>query len=513
MKLFDRAKAALGALFTPSPAQVPRPLPLRLQRVGGRLTPEDVSAILRQADTGYLYRLCDLADEARLKDCHLNGILHRRESAVAGLRWQVVPASDRPKAQRIAVFVEEVLRAFGEEELPGAELKDLNHTIRHLNGAVFYGYGVSEVLWDRRGRYVVPLGSIPMAPRRFIFAQQDGSFRWWDAVGSPFPYPGIDLRADYPTGKFLIHRPRINGTVGCREGLVRPLVWASLFRSWSIGDWMRLAELAWKPYRIGEYERTAGTEDKDALLEALELLTTNGFALIPKTTNLRIEYAKSSGPSGDNHAALAAFLAAEMSKCVLGATLTVEQGRVGSNALGDVHADVSKALCDSDARAIEATLQRQLIAPLVRMNFGDNVAIPSFQFLTDEEVDLAALSTALDKLASRGLRIPARWCRSTFGIPEPEEDEEVLGTAEAAPPPRPEENEEAAGEGAEAASELATLGRLVGARLEDAGWSESRRRRGQWTHRARRVRGVPTAVALEIQSDLDELRRSFRCAA
>jgi phage gp29-like protein len=509
MAAIGRAKAAIErVLFEPSPAQISRPLALRLQRVGGRLSPEEVSAILRQADTGYMYRLCDLADDARLKDCHLNGILHRRETAVSGLRWQMVPASDRPKAQRIAVFVEQVLRSFGEEQLPGAELKDLSYTLAHLNGAVFYGYGVAELLWDRRGRYVVPLGSIPMAPRRFIFAQQDGSFRWWDAMGSTIPYPGVDLRSAYPTGKFLIHRPRINGTVGCFEGLARPLVWASLFRSWSIGDWMRLAELAWKPYRLGEYERNASSEDKAALLEALELLTTNGFALVPKTTNVKIEYAKESGSAGNDHATLAGFLAAEMSKCVLGATLTVEQGRVGSNALGNVHADVSKALRDTDARAIEATIQRQLVVPLVRMNFGDTVAVPTFQFITDDAVDLVAYSTALDKLANRGLRIPARWCRSTFGIPEPEEGEEVLG--ETKPPEEPNEAAEAdqleQGEGA--APELSALKPAQRTRLEDMGWSESRRHPGLWIHKRRGVRGVPAAVAAEIQGDLDELRRT-----
>jgi phage gp29-like protein len=499
-RLYGVAKSALErVLFAPSEAQDPRPLSLHLQRVGGRLTPEEVSAILRLADTGTMYRLCDLADDARLKDCHLTGILHRREAAISGLKYQVVPASDRPKAQRIAIFVEEVLRAFGDALVQGAELKDLSHTLSHLNGAVFYGYAVAEVIWERRGRYLVPVGAIPMGARRFIFAQQDASFRWWDAVGSTRPYPGVDLRKDYPPGKFLIHRPRIQGTVGNREGLIRPLVWASLFRSWSIGDWMRLAELAWKPYRVGEYERTASREDKDALLDALEALTTNGFALIPKTTNLRIE---SSKIGGADHAALAAALAAEMSKCVLGATLTVEQGRVGSNALGNVHADVSKALRDTDARAVEATIQRQLVVPLVRLNFGDNVAVPSFRFLTEEATDLVALSTAIDRLAARGLRIPARWARSTFGVPEPEEGEELLGGA-AEPPPPPAEPEPVA--------EPISIDEQD--RLEAAGWAPSRRSGGLWLHRGRRVRAVPGPVALDIQNDLDELRRVWRRAA
>ena len=54
-------------------------------RIGGSLTPEDVSNILRTADTGYMWRLADLANESRQKDCHLQSILGTREMAIAGM--------------------------------------------------------------------------------------------------------------------------------------------------------------------------------------------------------------------------------------------------------------------------------------------------------------------------------------------------------------------------------------------------------------------------------------------
>jgi phage gp29-like protein len=284
-------------------------------------------------------------------------------------------------------------------------------------------------------------------------------------------------------------------------------MWASLFRTWSMGDWMRLAELAWKPYRIGEYEREASGEDKAALLEALDALTTNGFALIPKTTALQMKYPEGLATAGDQHGALCAFLAAEQSKCVLGATLTVEQGRVGSNALGNVHADVSKAIRDADAHAIEATIRRQLITPLVRMNFGDGVAIPSFQFLTDDAVDYVAYATALDKLANRGLRIPARWARTKFGIPEPEEGEEVMGGGSTLPEPAPQLEPAESPEDDPSSNDERPL-ELARHRLEDAGWICVRRSPEQWSHHRRRVLGVPRSLALAIQDDLRQLSRA-----
>ena len=426
----QQERAAKAKVNAPASAvQANRPLSQRLLRVGGALTPEDISAIFRQADNGQMYRLCDLAEEARGKDCHLGGLLYRRETAASSMPWQVVPTSDRPKALRVAAWVEKVLRELGEEPMTGIDLKDLPSTLAHLNGAILPGYAACEAIWKKDGKYVVPKGMLPIGARRFIYSQMDGSLRWWDATSATTPYPGIDLRAEYPAGRFIIHRPRMTGAEGPREGLVRPLMWASLFRTWSITDWMRLAELAWKPYRYGEYVREATTEDKNNLADALESLTSNGWAIFPDTTKFKLEFAKGLGDS-KNHEALVSFLAAEMSKLVLGATLTVEQGKTGAMALGNVHADVAKSIRDMDARALEATLRRQLIAPLVALNFGAACPVPEFRFLTEEGADLERLSNAIQRLIGKDgtlLDIPQDWVRATFGIPDPHPGDLLMG--------------------------------------------------------------------------------------
>jgi phage gp29-like protein len=439
-----------GLTGGPAIARDTRPLPNQVQRAGSRLRPRDVSAICIRADNGYMQRICDLIADFRAKDCHLAGILQRRENAIGALTWQVVPASDRPKALRVAAFVEQALLAFGETLGPdGEELKDFRTLLCHLNGAVVPGYAVSEVLWKKKGRYVLPSGALPMPARRFIYSQYDGALRWWDESGPYAPYPGVDVRTEYAEGRFLVHRPRVSGGIGPREGMIRPLVWAALFRTWGLGDWLREGELAWKPYRIGTYKREAAPEDIEALDRQLELLTTAGWARVPETTNLVLQYAKGSRGGVNLHQALCDFLGAEMSKLVLGATLTVEQGRTGAMALGNVHASVAREILEVDARALEATIRRQLIAPLVWRNFGKTTPVPSFQFITDEGADLDKLSQALDRLLARGLAVPAAWVRAMFGIPEPEKGEELVGTGApppAAPPPpvkAPEEEPEA----------------------------------------------------------------------
>lgn len=403
-----------------------RPLGQQLLRVGPQ-NPAGVSSIMRLADTGYMWRLCDLFEEFRNLDCHTQTVTSRRERSLANVPWQLIAASEKRRDLKVAAWVEEVLKAMGSAAMRGIPLRGFSDAVIHLNGGVIHGYSAGELPWMRDGKYVKPAGFLPMGPRRFIYATMDGSLRWYDVNGPLHDYPGIDLLGDFPDGRFMVHRPRINGAAGPREGLIRPLTWATMFRNWAVADWHRMGEQAWKPYRVGYYKKDGSVdEDRTALEEAARELTAMGFTALPDSVTLEIAYAKNrTAGDGGVHGALASFLAAEMSKVTLGATLAVEQGRVGSNALGNVHESVATQVRDADARAMEETIQRQLIAPLVRYNFGD-VPVPVFRFITEEGADLSLLAIAIEKLAKQGLQIPAKWTRTSFGIPEPEVGEELL---------------------------------------------------------------------------------------
>lgn len=393
----------------------------------GPQNPAGVSSIIRYADTGYMWRLCDLFEKYRNEDSHLQTVCSRRERALADVPWQIVPASNKRRDLKIAAWLEEKLHEMGDHKVDGVTTKSFSDTVTHLNAGVIYGYSAGEVPWVKEGQCVKPAGFLPMGARRFVYSQFDGQLRWFDVMGAVEPYPGVDLLNAYPDGRFLVHQPRINGAIGSREGLIRCLVWAAMFRLWTVKDWHRAGEFSWKPYRIGYYKKDGSIdEDRTAMEEALQYLSNMGFAALPDTVELEIAFAKNrTAGDGGVHGGLAAFLAAEMSKVTLGATLSVEQGKVGSNALGNVHQDVAKEVRDADARAIEGTIQRQLIVPMVRYNFGD-VPMPSFRFVTEEGADLSLLAIAIEKLSKQGLQIPAKWVRTAFGIPEPDVGEELL---------------------------------------------------------------------------------------
>ena len=63
----------------------------QIQRLGARITPQRVSSIIQLADTGYTYQLVDLGNEFRQKECHLQSVLHTRETSINALPWEVAP--------------------------------------------------------------------------------------------------------------------------------------------------------------------------------------------------------------------------------------------------------------------------------------------------------------------------------------------------------------------------------------------------------------------------------------
>lgn len=394
-------------------------------RVGGQVTPTQVSTIFRDADLGEMRAYCDLLNDARQKDGHLQSVLGTRELALAGLEWElVVPGEEkreakRPRGARQKRFVDELLRA------PELEFDKL---VAHLVGAIYPGWSVAETITKKTPRgFVVPQRFILQPARRFGFRTSDSKLVWRD---NHTHLKDVDFQAEWP-GRFISAQPRITGDIPSREGLGRVTNWAALFRNWTLADWLKLAEIAWKPWRIGKFKSKASNDDRQALERALAKLVTSGVAALSENIDLEISWPGGTATgSRPTHSELCEMLGREMSKAVLGQTLTTEQGQVGSQALGKVHNQVRHDILEFDARWVASVLTRDLITPLVRANFGDSVPVPRLRFITEDEADLETFSKSLVNFKAAGVKVPASWARDKIGMPAPEDGDEILGEEE-----------------------------------------------------------------------------------
>lgn len=428
----------LARLVKPDKVVIPSlPLDNQFVLIGGGVTPVQMSAYMRQADTGDIYNLICQANEFRQKDCHLQAVLATREAALAGLGYSLrpfkAPSENKPSeaSDEVSDFVQSALdNCKGRVLKSGVDTKGFNDYIAHLSGGCFYGFAVAEHDWTVDGRMIVPAGFMLTNHRRFEYSSSDGALQWYDESRMK---RGVRLQIKYPA-KFSQHQPRITGDVSVREGLMYVLLWAALFRNWDIGDWLKLAELSWKPWRIGKYKGSASFEDIQGLITALQNLTSNGIATHSDRVEIGIEWPQRGRGARPEHAVLAEFIGSEMSKAVLGQTLTTETGERGARSLGEIHDRVRKDIMENDARQVASTIERDLIVPLVRLNFGDKAPIPSFEFITEDTPDFGAFMRGLESGVRAGVHIPQAWARDKSGVRHPEPGEEILQGQSVIPP-------------------------------------------------------------------------------
>jgi phage gp29-like protein len=273
----------------------------------------------------------------------------------------------------------------------------------------------------------VPAAILPREAHWFRFDRETGrELRLMD--GTP---DGQEL----PPYKFVCHTPKVMAGIPLMGGLARSALWAWVFKSYALRDWAAFAELYGQPIRLGKYGPDATREDIAVLKRAAFELGSDAGAVIPESMSLQILESAAKSASADLYQRLIEYLDRQVSKAVLGQTLTTDQGSHGSLAQARVHDEVRADLMRADARALAATLTRDLIAPLIALNLPD-APLPKLTLMVEEPEDMAALADQLAKLVPLGVPIPQRWVREKWGIPEAAPDEPVLG-APAARTPNP----------------------------------------------------------------------------
>ncbi|WP_119352927.1 DUF935 domain-containing protein [Azohydromonas sediminis] len=376
------------------------------------MTPAMVADVLRRAAMGDAHDFLLAADDIREKDLHYRAVLQTRQLAVAGLPVDIAPADDSREAKRAADLVRETLSD-----------QDIGTLVAHLMDAVAKGYAVAEILWDTSGSLWYPREIAPREAHWFTFDSDTGRLlRLVD---------GSAEGAEIPPYRMIVHAPQLAAGIPLLGGVARSALWAWVFKSYALRDWARFAELFGQPIRVGKYHQGASPDDVAVLKQAAFSLGSDAAAVIPQEMVLELVESGSKSASADLYHKLIDYLDRQVSKAVLGQTMTTDDG--SSLAQARVHNEVRLDLIRADARAIEATLARDLFAPIVRLNLGEDAPLPRLHLVVEEPQDMAALADQVAKLAGAGVAIPQGWVRQKFGIPEPAEGEAVVGAVPPAP--------------------------------------------------------------------------------
>jgi phage gp29-like protein len=100
--------------------------------------------------------------------------------------------------------------------------------------------------------------------------------------------------------------------------------------------------------------------------------------IISKNTEIEFIEAVRGSTKENIYKTLADFCNREMSKAIVGGTLTTDVGEKGSYAASKTHNEVRLDLVKSDAWALANTIRMQILRPLVGFNFGWDTPVPWF---------------------------------------------------------------------------------------------------------------------------------------
>ena len=193
---------------------------------------------------------------------------------------------------------------------------------------------------------------------------------------------------------------------------------------------------------MGKYHPGATEDERETLLRAVANIGTDAAAIIPESMLIEFVKADQTG-SMDLYERLCDWLDRQMSKAVLGQTLTTEV-KSGSLAAARVHEEVRADIERADAKQLAATLNRYLVRPIIELNRGAQKWYPKISIGRAEECDTVALSNALAQLVPLGLRVRQAEVRGMLGLEEPDGEDELLGASpEPKKPDEVDEEEEA----------------------------------------------------------------------
>ncbi len=389
-------------------------------------------------------------EEMERKDGHYAAVLATRKLALLGKGYEIQPFSDDAVDVEAAEFVRWNL-----EHMRGSLSQDLYEIL----DAFGKGFSLTEIVYDlaEDGPYAGKAILVALKAKE----QEDFGFLLDDfdnvlddgVVQNPVVSHGLRLnnavservinnlqaRGGDGNSRRLPHRKFIHYVFNGRaenpygRGLGGLCYWFSWFKNeGGLKFWLMFLERYGSPTVKVTVTEDAAPEDKKKVKDILKSLQQETGVIVPPGFELDLlEATQRGGEGGYQH--LIAVCNAEISKAVLGQTLTTEQGDRGARSLGEVHQEVRFDIMRYDADSLEATLNEQLIRRLVDFNFVVE-GYPAFKLPLKPRKDLNAETTSLERLVKMGAQIPERYVHDDLGYPKPEDDEPVL-TAQKTPSP------------------------------------------------------------------------------
>jgi len=282
----------------------------------------------------------------------------------------------------------------------------MDRIINEILDALFFGYQPMEVIWENVGNYTLPKNIVGKPPEWFSF-WTDNSLRFRTREN----FMGEEL----PPRKFLLPRHRATYKNPYGFPLLSRCFWPVAFKKGGLKFWMTFTEKYGMPFSVGKLPRGSSKKDINDLLGNLQNMVQDAVAVIPDDSSVEIIAAGASKASGELYESLCQFNNTEISKAILGQTLTTEIGKTGgSHAASKTHQEVRGDLVMGDKKLVQGIFNL-LIRWIMEINFPAGGDCPKLSFYEEENID-QSLPDRDKKLSDMGVRFNAKYYQEEYNL-------------------------------------------------------------------------------------------------
>ena len=330
-----------------------------------------------------------------LCDSHVFACVQSRKAGVLSLEWEINRGLDKDEtAEKVIETIKKL---------------DIYKFINDILDATLFGFQPIEIIWGRVDNLVLPIELKAKPSEWFCFDDENQlKFRTKEH------YFGEEL----PPKKFLCPQTNPSYENPYGERTLSRVFWPVTFKKGGLKFWVIFTEKYGIPHLIGKHPRGASEEETDRLAGLLEQMVQDAIAVIPDDSSVEIQEANKSS-SAEIFEKLMDKMNAEISKAILGQTLTTEVGSTGSYAASNTHFAVRQDIIDADKKMVEKTINK-LIQWIYEINFS-NKDIPVFEMFEVEDIDLGLAQR--DKILSEtGVKFTKDYFIKNYGLEEEDFD-------------------------------------------------------------------------------------------
>ena len=339
-----------------------------------------------------------------LCDPHVIACVQSRKAGVLSLEWEIARGINKDKNIEL---LSNLLKKL-----------DIYKLINDILDSVLWGFQPIEVIWEKSGNLILPT-ELKAKPTEWFCYDADNNLRFKTKQN----YFGELL----PPKKFLC--PQYNASYDNPYGdrILSKVFWQVVFKKGGLKFWTIFTEKYGMPHIIGKHPRGASQEETNALADMLERMVQDAIAVIPDDSSVELKEANKSS-SAEIYEKLIDKMNAEISKAIIGQTLTTEIGNTGSYAASNTHFQVRQDIIDSDKRLVEKTIN-QLLRWIYELNFSTEI-VPEFELYEEEDIDLN-LAQRDKTLSESGVKFTKKYFIKNYGLDEEDFDiAEIQQTAQ-----------------------------------------------------------------------------------